>query len=98
MIRDTFDFAADAVVGALGEEVLYNGVPARGVFSSQFREVVGGEVRVSSRRPELSVRLAAFPCTPAEGDTVRIRDVDYLVTTVRHDHEDVTATLILKRA
>lgn len=98
MIRDTWDFAAAAVNHALGDEVIYNGVLVRAVYGDGFTAVQGGQtVRVSSTRPEIMVRLDELGCTPAEGDSVIVRDIEYVVATVRQDIEAVSATLALKR-
>lgn len=98
MIRDTFNFAMDAVVQALGDEVTYNGAKVRAVFGSDFAAVQSGDVRLSSRRPEIAVRLDDLPAEPVPGDVVVVRGVSYTVATVRPDVEDVSATLVLKRA
>lgn len=97
MIRDTFDFAAAAVAHALGEEVLYNGRPIMVVFGAGFTLVESGEVRLSSSRPEISVRLDDLVAAPVAGDRVEVRGVEYDVATVRPDTENVSATLTLKR-
>lgn len=98
MIRDTFDFAVSAIGNALGDEVTYNGATVRAVFGSDFAAVQSGDVRLSSRRPEISVRLDDLPAEPESGDEVVVRGVSYTVATVRPDVEDVSATLVLKRA
>lgn len=98
MIRDTFDFAAEAVGHALGEDVEYNGRQVRAVFGSEFALVASGEVRLSSRRPEIVVRLDELLASPVAGDSVEVRGVKYDVATIRPDTEGVSATLVLKRS
>lgn len=98
MIRDTWDFAAEAVIHALGDEVLYEGVPVTAVYGAGFAAVDGGEVRVSSRRCEITVRFEELPKAPEEDDLVTVRGLDFKVATVKPDVEDVSATLVLKRS
>lgn len=105
MSDDTFQYAADSIVGALGEAIEYDGAPARAVFGSEFAAVQSGNVRLSSRRPEIQVSRGHLPqepttgepLEPQEGHQVRIRGVDYVVVTVRPDTEAVSWTLTLKR-
>lgn len=98
MIRGTFDFAAAQIGRALGEDVTYNGETVRAVFGSEFAAVQSGDVRLSSRRPEIMVRLDDLPANPVAGDKVVVRGVEYSVATIRPDTEDVSATLVLKKA
>lgn len=97
MIRDTFDFAAEAVEQALGDDIVYAGVTVKAVYGAGFTEAENGGVKVSSRKCEVTVRYDALPKPPAEGIPVRVRGLDFKVATVKPDVEDVTATLILKR-
>ncbi|HSH44727.1 MAG TPA: hypothetical protein VK966_02670 [Longimicrobiales bacterium] len=96
MIRDTFDFAADAIVQAFGDEVAYKGNTIRAVFGSGFQRVESGDVRVASRRPEISVRLDDLPTAPEKGEPVTVRSLAYEVAAIRPDVEDVSVTLVLK--
>lgn len=97
MIRDTWDFAAEAVAHALGDEVIYAGVPVEAVYGAGFAAVDGGQVKVSSRSCTISVRFDALPKVPAEDDLVTVRGVEFRVATIEPDVEDVSATLHLKR-
>jgi len=97
VIRDTFDFAASAINQALGDEVEYNGKRVMAVYGNEFAAVLSGEVRVSSRRPEITVRLDDLDTPPKQGDRVVVRGLTFEVATVRYDVEDVTATLMLKK-
>ena len=97
MIRDTWDFAAEAVSHALGDEITYAGVPVMAVYGAGFASVDGGEVRVSSRRCEITVRVDALPKVAEEDDPVIVRGTEFRVATVKPDVEDVTVTLVLKR-
>lgn len=102
MIEDTYDFAADAIAQALGEDVLYGGLyTIRAVFGAGFQRVQSGSVRISSTRPEISVRLndlseAQPGMEPEEGHAVEVRGRPFEVVTVQPDMEGVTATLVLK--
>lgn len=106
-IRETFEVAAGEVVQALADTATYNGtegIPV--VWGSDFQSVQGGELRISSRRPELYVRYIDMPEDPvtgdpavaAKGDEVEVRGVLYEVATVRPDTEDVGTYLTLKTA
>ncbi len=103
LIRDTFGFAAEAVEQTMGEDVVYEGEVVRAVFGSGFTATQSGEIRVSSRTPEISIRKAALAGVlggqrePSKGHMVKIRDEDYEVSTVMPDAEGVTFTLRLKR-
>lgn len=104
MVREIFDTAAGAYVDAVGTDVEYNGPNTiRAVFGSQWLSVQSGDVRVSSRRPEIYVRLADLPAgaaaalTPGEpGDTVDVLGTLFEVATVKPDLESVGVTLVLK--
>ncbi len=98
MIRGTFDFAAGAINGALGDDVTYEGVPIKAVYGAEFAAVLSGNLRMSSQRAEISVRLSDLAAAPAPDDSVTVRGVDYTVATVKPDAENVSATLVLKRA
>lgn len=98
MIRDTFDFAAEQVIHALGDVVDYEGRTISAVYGAGFTRLQSGEVRLSSRRLELSVRLDDLPRPPEQGDRVEVRGITCTVAEVRPDIEDVSATLVLKRA
>lgn len=103
-MKDTFDFAVDALVQAHGEAIVYNNEPMRAVFGSEFTAVQSGDVRLSTRRPEIMVRLADMPNPhglfptplPKPGDVVVVRERPFSVVTVRPDIEDVSAILVLK--
>lgn len=97
-VEDAFDFAAESVVRALGEEVTYEGATIEAVYGRGFNRVDGGDIRVSSARPELMVRLADLSTAPAAGDAVTVRGMDFTVATPKIDVEGVSATLVLKRA
>lgn len=107
MIRETFEHAADAIVSAFGQAVLYEGVEIQAVFGNDFRVVDSGEVRVSSKRPDLYVRFADLPegvDEPEAGHTIEIpTSIEdetgplFEVATVKPDLEGVGATLVLKR-
>lgn len=103
MIRDTFDFAMGAVVGALGDEVIWKpGRPderkIQAVFGSGFQIVASGEVRITSRRPEVMVRQSDLPSPAVEGDQIEVRGLLLEVVTPQPDVEDVSMTLVLKKA
>lgn len=98
MIRDTFDFAAKQVIHALGDEVEYQGRRISAVYGAGFTRLQSGEVRLSSRRLEISVRLDDLPAPPRQGDSVIVRGQSCTVAQVEPDVEDVSATLVLKRA
>lgn len=106
-IRDTFEVAAGEIVEALRDDATYagtEGVPV--IWGSDFQGVQSGDVRVSSRRPEVYVRykdlpedpLTGEPVTPQAGDEITVRGVDYTVATPRPDTEDVGVYLTLKLA
>lgn len=95
-MKDTFDFAAGEIARVLGEEISYNGATVPAVFGSGFVRTESGEIRITSRRPEIMVRLADLPDAPVEKDLAVIRGQTYEVATVRPDVEDVSATLVLK--
>lgn len=107
MIRDTFDFAQEAIVQAFGDEVTYrvdgepdSGVAISAVFGSGFERVQSGEIRVAARNPEISVRLdelAALGFAPSKGDELDVRGTSFEVATVQPDVEGVSATLRLKK-
>lgn len=97
MIRDTFDFAAAQIVGAFGDEVVYEGATIGAVYGAGFTRLQSGEVRVASRRLEVDVRLGDLPCRPKQGDRVTVRGQECEVASVQPGVEDVTATLVLKR-
>lgn len=96
MIRDTFDFAAAQIAGALGDEVEYEGATVAAVYGAGFTRLQSGEVRLSSRRLEIDVRLDDLPRRPQQGDRVVVRGQECEVVTVQPGVEDVTATLALK--
>lgn len=95
-MKDAYDFAAGEIARVLGEEVTYQGATVPAVFGSGFQRVQSGEIRISSRRPEIMVRLADLAAPPLEKDLAVIRGQTYEVATVRPDVEDVSATLVLK--
>lgn len=95
-MKDAFDFAAGEIARVLGEDITYNGATVPAVFGSGFVRTESGEIRISSRRPELMVRLADLVAPPLEKDLVVVRGRSYEVATVRPDVEDVSATLVLK--
>lgn len=107
MIRETYEHAAGAIVSAFGQAVLYEGVEIQAVFRNDFRLVDSGEVRVSSKRPDLYVRYSDLPTgieEPEPGHSIeipsKIEDVTgpiFEVATVKPDLEGVGATLVLKR-
>ena len=103
MTQEVFDAAAGAYVHAVGDEVTYEGLPVRAVFGSGWVSVGSGDVRVSSKRPELYVAFADLPpgaaaaLDPAEhGDCVTVREKEFKVVAVRPDVENVGAMLVLK--
>lgn len=105
MSQDYFDLAAQAYVDAVGDEVTYNGEQIHAVFGSGWVSVESGDVRISSRRPEIYIRLADLPdgaaagLTPGEpGDEVEIRGRLFEVATVKPDAEEVGVDLVLKLA
>lgn len=98
MIRDTFDFAIAQIVDALGDEVEYEGIRIMAVYGAGFTRVQSGEVRLSSRQLEIAVRLDDLPRRPEQGDRVVVRGQVCTVAQVKPDVEDVSATLVLKRA
>lgn len=106
-IQDTWEFATESVVHALGEEVTYTRegsgpVTVEAVFGSGFQRVSSGEIRVSSNQPELDVSFSAFEwgMEPGDvrGDTVTVRGMAFTVVNSRPLVEGVGATLVLKRA
>ncbi len=106
MSQDYFDVAAQAYVDSVGDEVTYNGEEMRAVFGSGWVSVQSGDVRISSRRPEIYVRLADLPDGAAAGQTpegqpgdeVEIRGRTFEVVTVKPDAEEVGVDLVLKLA
>lgn len=103
MSQDVFDLAARAYVDSVGDAVEYNGSTVWAVFGNGWQAVASGDVRVSSRRPSIYVRLSDLPdgalakFLPGEpGDLVDIRGSTYEVVTVRPDTEEVGAHLTLK--
>lgn len=102
-IEETWDFAMGAVVGALGDEVVWKPGTAEettldAVFGDGFERVRGGDVRISSRSPEIMVRASDLPSDPTKGDQVRVRGILFEVATPKSDVEAVSWTLVLKRA
>ncbi|HSH45106.1 MAG TPA: hypothetical protein VK966_04590 [Longimicrobiales bacterium] len=96
MIRETYDFAVDAIVNAMGDEVSYLGTTVPAVYGSGFSRVQSGDVRVSSRRPEIMARLDDLPTAPEQGHEVAVRDQMFEVASVQPDVEGVSVTLVLK--
>lgn len=102
-IDDTFDFAVGSIVQALGDEVVWKPGDAeettiRAVFGDGFERVQSGDIRISSRSPEILVRASDLPSEPARGDEVRVRGTLFEVATPKSDAEDVSWTLVLKRS
>lgn len=99
-----WEFAAGAIVDSeLGEEITWRPGTAseatiRAVFGRGFEKVSSGEIRVSSRSPEVNVALADLDEDPAKDYGVDIRGVLYAIASIRHDVEGVSVYLVLKRA
>lgn len=107
LIRDTFDFATEAVVETLGETVTYTGgmvvgLEVEAVFGSEGITVQSGDVRASSKRPEILLRkdalvdAAGTPHEPQKDDLVQIRGDTYEVARALQDTEEVSWRLALK--
>lgn len=105
-ISDTFDFAMESVVHALGEPVTYtrdglDPVTVEAVIGTGFERVQSGEIRVSSSKPEIAVRSAdfAFSLEPVDvrGDVVVFGGLTFEVANSKGDIEGVSRTLVLKR-
>lgn len=103
-VEETFDAAVEAYVDAVGDPIAFNGKPLNAVFGNGWRLVESGDVRLSSRRPEIEVRFRDMPpdaCArqdpPEGGDEVEVRGTRFEVVTVKTDVEVVSAKLILKR-
>lgn len=102
MIEDTFDFAARAIARALGDEVTWKPGTAEekqvyAVFSNGFDRVQSGDVRISSKRPEIQIPGSVLPSEPARGDRVEIRNETFEVANPKRDAEAVSWNLVLKR-
>lgn len=89
---------------SLGELVTWRpGTPEESevyaIFGNGFQRVQAGELRVSSQRPELMVRLADLPSEPQEGYEVMVRGSLFTVASKpQMDVEAVSANLVLKKA
>lgn len=101
MINDLANRALNAVVGTMGEPVVYRqrgeAHAARGVFQAGH---VGLDpetgVQVRSTQPVLLISraAAALPVKPKQGDEVEVRGVTYLVRDAQPDgHEGVLLML-----
>lgn len=101
-IESTFAFASRQVSRALGDTVVWRPDTAfeqddvKAVYGRGFRRVPSGDLRVSSRRPEITVALSDLDTDPEVGYEVEVRDTRFEVARVEHDIEDVSATLVLK--
>lgn len=116
-IRETYDFASGAISDALGQDIfieLKGGTPGdvmvSAVFGEGFERVLAGDLRISSRRLEVTVTLSDLPDrlkpvvaghqiivprTQEEKDEKIGERLE--VVSVQSDVEGVSATLVLKR-
>lgn len=105
-IESTFAFASRATCRALGDVVVWRPETAyekeiRAVFGRGFDQVASGTVRVSSRRPEITIALSDLDDgeDPEEGFEVEIRGTRFMIASPpQHDVEAVSALLVLKKA
>lgn len=109
-MREAFLAAAAVYVDAVGEDVTYRVLDAQGgvveelelqaVVEDEFLVVQSGEVRLSSRRPQIFVTLESFEGSangePREDDEVDVRGHTLEVATVKPDGQG-GAFLQLKR-
>lgn len=107
-MREAFLAAAAAYVDAVGEAILYRPHSIepveehelQAVVEDEFLVVQSGEVRLSSRRPQIYVTLESLEAItadgPAEDDEVTVRGHELRVATVKPDGQG-GAFLQLKR-
>jgi hypothetical protein len=110
-MRDAFLAGAAVYADAAGEEVTYRvlddqGAPVeeleiRAVVEDEFEVVQSGDVRISSKRPEIYVTLESFEGSthgePREDDEVDVRGGTFEVATPKPDGQG-GVFLVLKSA
>ena len=102
-IESTWDFAAGAINNALGDVVTWkpgtgSETEIKAVYGNGFERVQSGAIRIASRSPELSVRASDLPADPVEDDELTVRGITFKVVKAKADVEDVSFTLVLKKA
>lgn len=99
---DLTDGVMRAATNVFGEPVVFtpSGGQASnkiGIFRDQFLEIDSQTgYQVLTDQPNLGIRNSDFATLPAQGDSFRVRNINYIVHTVHRDGEAGSTILLYK--